>query len=248
MALFSKPLFWLIVLFFLGRYAKKERLKKWSNRILIFGIFFFTNPFIFLEFMRLWETEGTKIESVNKTYDYGIVLGGMAEYDNNHKRLSLRRGGDRMWQAIHLYKLGKVERLLICGSNGYVLDDPLNEAVQFKEVLIEMGVPEEDILIDQNSKNTYQNAVEAKSILDADTLSGDVLLITSALHMRRSRACFNKVGVENFDCFTTDHYTGEIRGYSWDQYIIPNFSVLLDWNRLTHEWVGYIAYVIAGYL
>jgi uncharacterized SAM-binding protein YcdF (DUF218 family) len=151
----------------------------------------------------LWETEGTKIEEVDH-YDCAIVLGGMAEFDENNNRLSMRRGGDRIWQAINLYHLGKVDKILISGNNGYILDDGLDEANQFKEVLIQNEIPAEDILVEVKSKNTYENAVESKKILDKHDEIESVLLVTSALHMRRSKACFEKAGYENFETFTTD--------------------------------------------
>lgn len=80
------------------------------------------------------------------------------------------------------------------------------------------------------------------------SITPKVLLVTSALHMRRSEACFKKVGLTSFDTFSTDHYTGEVREYYFDQYLIPNASTLSDWNRLTHEWVGYLMYRLKGYV
>ena len=62
----------------------------------------FSNSVIFLEFTRIWEVNGVKIDHIEH-YDVAIVLGGMAEYNNDLERLSIRRGGDRLWQAIHLY-------------------------------------------------------------------------------------------------------------------------------------------------
>lgn len=213
----------------------------------IIATLFFSNTVIFCEFTRLWEPEGQKIEELGH-YDLAIVLGGMAEYDNNHERLSLRRGGDRIWQAIHLYYLGKVDKILLVGANGNLTDNGLDEANQFKAVLLDFGIPDADILVEDQSKNTYQNAIEAKKITDLDSALNSFLLVTSALHMRRSLACFKKAGFENIDTFTTDHYTGARRGYSFEQYLLPNISVMSDWGKLNHEWVGYLSYWFAGYL
>jgi len=202
-------------------------LKKKFFKTGIILLLFFTNNIIFLEFARLWEPEGEKIEEVGH-YDVTVVLGGMAEYNNDLDRISLRRGGDRIWQAIHLYLIDKVNKILISGDSGYLVDKGLNEAEQFKQILMEECIPEEDILVESVSKNTYQNALESKKILDKTPHQEKVLLVTSALHMRRSKACFQKVGFKNFDTFTTDHYTVPTRGYYFDQYIIPNESVLTD--------------------
>jgi len=68
------------------------------------------------------------------------------------------------------------------------------------------------------------------------------------LHMKRSEACFKKVGFINFGIFSTDHYTGSKRGYQFDQYLIPNIGTLGTWNYLIKEWVGYMVYSIVGYI
>ena len=130
-----------------------------------------------------------------------------------------------------------------------MIENGLKEAFQFKQVLVEEGIPQEDILVESVSKNTYQNAVESKNVLDA-LLPGNesILLITSAIHMKRSIACFEKAGFRPFDTFSTDHYTRSKRGYYLDEYIIPNESVLSDWHKLIHEWVGYLTYWMMGYI
>ena len=241
------PFSWMVIAFVIAWFSKRPFISKWSFRTGIFTLLFFSNSIIFLEFVRLWETEGTKIEDVEH-YDCAIVLGGMAEWDNSHERLSIRRGGDRIWQAINLYHLGRVDKILISGSNGFVMDNGLDEANQFKQVLRENGIPESDILVETKSKNTYENAIESKKVLDNHPELHSYLLVTSALHMRRSKAIFEKAGFENFGCFTTDHYTGTKRGYKLDQYFIPNGSTMSDWSKLIHEWVGYSSYWVAGYL
>lgn len=241
------PFSWILIALIIAWFTKHPRLSKCSFRGAVIAMLVFSNTFLFLEITRLWEPDGTKIEDVGH-YDCAVVLGGMAEWDNSNERLSLRRGGDRIWQAVHLYHLGKVDKILISGSNGYLNDDKLNEAVQFKEVLIDMGVLESDILVESASKNTYQNAIESKKVIDQHQEINSILLITSALHMRRASGCFEKAGFDNFDTFTTDHFTGEQRGYSLDQIFIPNSSTMVDWHKLIHEWIGYLSYKMMGYL
>ncbi len=195
----------------------------------------------------MWESKGIKYSEI-ENYDVAIVLGGMAEYDNNLERLSLRRGGDRLWQALHLYGEKRVKKIMIVGANGNLLDESLQEAAQFKAALIQMGIPASDIITEEKSKNTYENAVEAKKVLEDYPSLKKVLLVTSATHMKRSIACFEKAGFENIGYFSTDHFTGEIRGYKLDQYFIPNASNFTDWGVLIHEWIGYTTYWVKGYI
>ena len=241
------PFTWILLLVLFGLITKKVNRKKWSYRIAGIVALFFSNTVIFCEFTRLWEPEGAKIENVGH-YDVAIVLGGMAEYDNNLDRLSLRRGGDRIWQTMHLYHVGKVDKIMIVGANGDIYDKGLNEAVQFRDILLDFGIPDTDIIIEENSKNTYQNAVESKKVLKDYPDIEKILLVTSALHMKRSKACFEKAGFLDFDTFTTDHYTGEKRGYTFEQFLVPNVSNMSDWSKLIHEWVGYTSYWFAGYI
>ncbi len=246
LSFFLQPFIWALLLLILGVWIKKNTLKKrfYLGSLIIF--LFFSNTVIFSEFTRLWEEEGVKYEYL-KTYDIGIVLGGMTEFNNDLNRLSIRRGGDRVWQAIQLYKIEKIDKILISGAHGYLIDRGLNEAIQMKEDLIRMGIPGEDILTESNSKNTYQNAVESKQIIDAMEDEVSILLITSAIHMKRAKACFAKAGFTNVDVFSTDHYTGSVRGYQLDQYLIPNIGTLGNWNYLIKEWVGYVIYSLVGY-
>src|SRR5690554_7647844 len=100
----------------LFRSAKKKKVKQFAKVSSIVIVLFFSNTFIYKEALHLWE-----IPAVNKSeveyHDVGIVLGGMFEYDNSVDRLSIRRGGDRIWQAIDLYKSKKISKICIVGKH-----------------------------------------------------------------------------------------------------------------------------------
>lgn len=244
---FINPFSWILISLFAYFFLKNAKWKRIAKITLISCTLFFSNSFIFYEFERLWEVHGTPIRKV-KHYEVGIVLGGMFEFDNNLKDLSVRRGADRIWQAISLYKKGKIEKILITGGSGYVTDRGLSEARQLKPYLIRIGIPEKDIIIEKESRNTYENAVETKKLLVRSYPHiKKCLLITSGQHMRRARAIFKKQGFE-FDTFSTDLYTGPKRHYYWDQFIVPSSETLNNWDGLIKEWFGYVSYAVMGYL
>jgi uncharacterized SAM-binding protein YcdF (DUF218 family) len=93
------------------------------------------------------------------------------------------------------------------------------------------------------SRNTHESAASVGKLLKDDT--SQKLLITSAFHMRRSKACFVKEGIE-VDMFPVDFYTHR-RRFTFDVLVIPKVDALLVWHKLIKEWVGMIAYKIAGY-
>jgi len=195
----------------------------------------------------MWEYPGLKASELKK-HDVAIVLGGMAEYNNDLDVLSIRRQGDRIFQAVTLYKNGKVDKILISGDSGHLTDRGLHEARQMKAILVGWGIPETDILTEENSVNTYQNAKETSKLLRQSYPElKSCVLITSGIHMRRALGCFEKQGLK-VTPYATDLYTNRTRNFYWDQYIIPNVSNFSLWNDLLKEMVGYLVYDIVGYI
>lgn len=241
------PLFWMLFFWFLFLWKHKT---KWRKKLLIAAVlvsFVFTNTVVFKEFIRLWEVEGKTKDSM-AVYDVAVVLGGMFEYNNDLETLSIRRGGDRIWQALGLYHRGKVKKLLISGSHGFLSSRGLDEAKQLRDELVLWGIRKNDIWIDSTSQNTYENAVESAAILRSKGLEkSKMLLVTSGTHMKRSLACFRKQGLEVVP-FSTDLFTGPKRSYHWDEYLIPSLSTADDWSILTHEWAGYMVYKVMRYI
>jgi uncharacterized SAM-binding protein YcdF (DUF218 family) len=183
-----------------------------------------------------------------KQHDVAIVLGGMSEYNNDLDVLSLRRSGDRLVQALTLYHSGKVKKIMISGDSGHVSDRGLHEAKQMKTLLLNWKIPEEDIITEEISKNTYENALYSAQVLKRDHPSfSSFILVTSGIHMKRSLACFEKQGL-TCTPHSTDLYSNLTRNYHWDQYILPNVDNFNQWNRLLKEMVGYRVYSVKGYL
>jgi len=244
---FIHPFSWLIVAVLLAFFTKRPRLKKVARWSAVFVLLFFSNSFVFKEFIRLWEVETVQITK-ESSYDVAIVLGGMFEYDETAKRISARRGADRIWQALDLYHKGVVKKLFISGDHGYVSDRGLHEAQQIKDALVNWGIPETDIITENSSRNTHENALESSKILRQSYPHFDsFLLVTSSHHMRRAKACFEKQNIQ-CDVYPTDQFTGGKRFYNWDEYFIPNVDNFGYWFALIKEWVGFTTYAIMGYI
>jgi uncharacterized SAM-binding protein YcdF (DUF218 family) len=239
------PLTWIILGMAFAFFATSAKWKKRGKITAIVCLLFFTNTFIYKEFCRQWEIFGTPMKEL-KHHDVGIVLGGMAEYNNDLQTLSLRRGGDRIWQAISLYKAHKIDKILISGDNGDLTNKGLHEAQQMKDVLVSWGIQKTDIITETVSRNTYENAVETKKILQRSYPHCDsFVLITSGRHMRRALACYEGQGL-HCTPYSTDLYTGPKRSYTFDECIVPDASTLSDWQGLIKEWFGYVAYAATG--
>ncbi len=209
--------------------------------------FFFSNDFIANEIAMLWELPPTPFTAITKKYDYGIVLTGVTRLDlQPTDRTYFGRGADRVTHTVQLYKLNLLKKVIISGGNGSLLRLGKQEADDLAAAMIVMGVPKEDIIIEKESRNTYESAKALTIMMGEKLKHSNNLLITSSYHMRRSRACFHKVDIP-VDTFTTDFITHP-RKYTPNVLVIPQVDALANWHILIHEWTGMIAYKLAGYI
>lgn len=210
-------------------------------------LFFFSNEFIANEVMAAWEID-TKPYNEMSRYKLAVVLTGSTIPDlEPADRVYFHRGADRVIHTVQLYKLGLIEKILISGGTGSLgsVDEP--EADKFQKAMVLMGIPPEDIMIENQTRNTAESAVVVgKMIQESGYRAQDCLLITSAFHMRRSLACYRKAGV-NLQAFTTDFYSHP-RVYYIDALLIPQLDAIMKWQKLSKEWVGMVAYKVVGYI
>ncbi len=199
--------------------------------------------------MLLWEKPAISIADLQGNFDLAVVLGGTADANREPKdRLFFHKSGaDRITHALNLYHAGKVKKILFTGGNSQVFEDPERDNTPIYDFYVMCGVAPEDIIIESSSRNTHENALFVKDLVANNSKSGKVILITSAFHMRRSEGCFKKVGID-VTGFSTDFYTVLPKNRFAIDGIIPSTYVLGDWSFLIKEWIGYIAYWMAGYI
>ena len=101
------------------------------------------------------------------------------------------------------------------------------------------------ILIENKSRNTHENAKFTAKLLKQHPELENNVLITSAFHMRRSQACFQKAGL-NPAIFPADFYSSD-RYYTPDELVIPQEQALNEWSLLLHEIIGFLTYKFMGY-
>ena len=118
------------------------------------------------------------------------------------------------------------------------------EADFIKNELITSGVAEKDILIENKSRNTYENAIFSKRILDSLQLKGPYVLITSATHMPRSINIFKKAEISIIP-FPSDYRVIDSR-ISWQDIVIPDMKLLNEWSIILHEIIGLKIYQLTG--
>ncbi|GAB3532350.1 YdcF family protein [Pontibacter brevis] len=239
------PFIWVLVLLLLAVFLKSVKIRRISLLAALAILLIFSNPFLANEAWRAWEVKAKPVNELEQ-FDVAVILTGVTGYrEDIPDRIHTHKGADRFLHPLQLYRMGKIDKFLITGGSGHVLANAVPEAEQVEKVLLMAGVPEEAIITEGNSRNTHENAVNTARLLEQHPEWQDLLLVTSAFHMRRSAGCFEKAGVSATP-FSTDFYASE-RRFTPDEFIIPSIHAFSNWHLLIHEISGYIVYKIMGY-
>jgi uncharacterized SAM-binding protein YcdF (DUF218 family) len=241
------PIFWVLIALGFALFAKQPKRKKKSLVAAFLLLIFFTNPFIINQVMHSYEARSYRIDDIKRQYDVAIVLGGATRYFNSETvRPVYGNAVDRLIQAVDLYKSQKVKKILLTGGSGYLLNQNIKESDLLRNVLLTMAVLDSDIIVENQSRNTYENAKMTADILKTNNFGSSYLVITSAFHVPRTRACFDK---QNIDAtyYPVDEHSGAAE-LTPDKLFVPNEGALNSWNLLVHEWIGLLSYKIAGYI
>ncbi|PJA09039.1 MAG: hypothetical protein COX70_02545 [Flavobacteriales bacterium CG_4_10_14_0_2_um_filter_32_8] len=240
------PVSWVFIILLWGILSKNPKRKK---RLLITSLlvfYFFSNSFIVDEVFRRYEERDLKYSEITETYDVAIVLGGFVTDDPNQELEGFHSSSDRLFHALKLYKTGIAKKIMIVSGSGVITNQEEKEALVIKNYLLKIGIPKADLLVESESKNTHENAVNTALILNEKYIDGKYILVTSGFHMPRAKKCFEKAGL-SITPFSVDQQAGE-RKFLIDHLFIPDTYALLKWEILLHEWTGFIAYKMAGYI
>ena len=166
------------------------------------------------------------------TADAIVVLGGAINAPRDSRRPpNLSDAADRIWHAARLYHAGKAPLLVLSGGV-HNEEDYLPEAQAMQIFLKDLGVPPSAMLLESRSLNTRQNARFTADLLQTRGLR-KVLLVTSALHMRRAQALFEGVGLQVIPAATDQEAFGKAE-WHW----LPGADHLEGSGRAMKEVVG----------
>jgi uncharacterized SAM-binding protein YcdF (DUF218 family) len=173
-----------------------------------------------------------------------IVLGGGVDPE-----LTLARGtpalgpsGVRIVVAAELAHRYPKARLVYVGGNSSLGSFILSEADVASGIFKKLGLGEDRVLLERNSRNTDEN-VRFLMRLVTPKPGERWLLVTSASHIPRSIGLFRKAG------FIVEPYPVDWRTSGWsDMYKLQTnlISGLALTDNAAHEWLGLIAYRLTG--
>lgn len=176
-----------------------------------------------------------------------LVLGGSIDQVTTAARggqVTIGAAPGRITEAVALARRYPQARLVFTGgSNAVFSRDGLDEAEAAKKLFIELGIAAERITIERESRNTWENAVFTKRIVNPKPGERWVM-ITSAWHMPRSVGIFRVAGFDVVP-YPVDF---ETRDNDRERYmpILPVSRGLDLVDRMSREWMGLLAYRLAG--
>lgn len=167
--------------------------------------------------------------------DYLIILGCQIKPDGGLYPLIQAR----VDRAIEFYKkqLEKTgKKAMFIPSGGQGTDEVISEAEAMKRYLLEKGIPEEQILVEDKSKNTAQNMCFSKKIIEERTSDAKAAFSTTNFHVFRSGIISRQtqfepegMGSKTKWYFWPNAYIREVIGmmaYKWKSIIITLIPII----------------------
>lgn len=246
LAFLVSPMIWVFALLLYSFKTKVEGRAKKLRIIAICILYFCSNSFIVDECFRAWEPVTPDYDLMATKFDGAIVLGGIGDIDLRLDKINFGHSGDRLFQTLPLFYKHRIKKLIFTGGSGSIEFPEKREAIYVRKYLLSIGFPDSSLVIETKSRNTYENAVFTKKIMDSLNLTGNYLLVTSTYHLPRAMAVFKKAGYNNLTPYSTNRASG-LRRFTFDHLFIPNPGSLFALELLIHEWVGYFTYKLKGY-
>ncbi len=175
-----------------------------------------------------------------------VVLSGMVSLDKSSSgQIEFGEGVDRILAGIRLLKQGAGKRLILSGGSGDLYNQSKSEARLLEQFALELGVPQGKLLVEPNSRNSYENALYTKTLMEEHGIPS-IILVTSASHLPRAMGCFRKLGIEPIPYGVDYHARAPYVPRLND--IIPNAGNFHQTSYALHEYIGILMYKMSGYL
>lgn len=149
----------------------------------------------------------------------------------------------RALRAAELYHDGPPCPVVVSGGKPRPADAGDCVAVAMAHVLRQAGVREEDLIVEDVSRNTVENAIESARWLKAHGIDKDVLLVTSATHLLRSEIMFRAQGITVIPAgceYTTDDMPPNL------EMLLPKTSAVVANHQAWYEFWGLVRLWLIG--
>ena len=171
-----------------------------------------------------------------------VVLGGAIDGTSANNEAVLNEAAERLIAVPALARRYPNARILLSGGSGSLFYESGTETKIAMQLLESLGIARDRILLEDRSRNTAENAVFSKAVVQPKP-GERWLLVTSAYHMPRAIGAFRKAGF-SVEPYPVDWRTGGA------QYAFRPFSAAAEGlgqvDTAVHEWIGLAIYWLTG--
>ncbi|HJT19082.1 MAG TPA: YdcF family protein [Nitrospira sp.] len=203
---FLYPLTWVILLVvltvwlvFLPQNATRLRWTRITASASLIVLLLVSNPFLSNQLIGTLEGWYPSVPPASpRPHDAIVVLSG-GILDRGTLRPSDELSSysrDRTICGVDLYQQGYAPKLLLTGGDAHVFRSGPIEALKMKEWAERLGVPRADIMTEEESRTTYENAIGTRRLLGPSS----IVLVSSAFHLPRAVAIFEKQRLSGNAC------------------------------------------------
>ena len=234
-------LFLLMLAYLTWRMWKRDRRAAWIPALSLLLLYLLSASWFSDSLLHPLEHRYPQPDVSSITGDVIVVLGGGAVPDTRDLDGNGNLLGGAEARLLAAVRLSRMTNLPILFSGGQVFADSGNEANIAGRQLRSLGIAPDRILLDNESLNTIQNAVNSKEVMRANGLSKPIL-ITSAFHMQRSMLSFRHAGLEALP-FPVDYMVPE-RSSLYGNKLVPSSSALSASSTALKEYIGIASLVL----
>lgn len=247
------PLWWALLLALLGvRWRGREpgRARRWIARSSALVLLLFSTGNIAGSLLASLERQAVdSARADGPPYDTVVVLGGIVEESamrSSADAPSLNDNVERVLEGVRLVRAGRARTVLLSAGSSNTDPSKAHEAPVLRSLLRQWGLSDDQIIIEDRSRNTRENALESARIIRERGFAR-VLAVTSAFHGRRAQACFRAVGLRP-DWAFVDRRTRPGASFDWAwEGLIPRAKMLAISEMAIRETAGYWIYRAQGY-
>ena len=236
------PGFWVPVLLIVGTallWTRRQRLGRWLLTATVAVVTLLSVLPVGMVLNEILEDRFPTVQTLPAHIDGIVVLGGAVNQVTTRVRgqPSLNEAAERMTEFVAMARRHPEARLVYTGGSGSLYHRDIKETEVARLFFAQMGLDVSRIAFEDQSRNTWENAVFTYRLMKPK--KGETwVLITSAQHMPRSVGAFRQAGWNPLP-YPVDYMT-----YGWAQVhlgldMAGGFQSL--WLGL-HEWVGLVAY------
>lgn len=208
------------------------------------GILLISSGFIPKQLCQRLQNEYVAISEPNWAKNNAIILlgGGVEKLPINHTTQPSVLVYSRINKATQLYRscLKTNNNCTVIISGGATFNTGETEALVYAKELIQLGVKQQDILLESKSLNTYQNVYYTRNLIDKGHFD-KLFLVTSGLHLKRALLYYADFNIRAYPC--ASDYSTTIVPYGFS--IGYNFALT---DFAIHEYMGIARLYIDNYL